>query len=236
MPGEIDWTKFIPILGPIVGLAAIWFSWRYAIPRKKLSYVILSESPLLRHGGKAEPRLKVMFEEQPVTDPHIVQVRLINSGNREIVAADYHEPLMLQVVGGAEVLTADFIDSDPRDLVDNQDLSITEDRKRIELPSFLLNVGDKYTVKLVTNQPGQYKVKGRIVGVKSIGVGKDVPWAQIASLVLTGLLATAALIASLTATKSGEPMPGQSLSAILAGVAAVLSGITLKFSTRRFRR
>jgi len=131
---------------------------------KQISYVILSQTPLLSMAEEIKDKLQVLYEGKIVRQVHLIIVKIMNSGKVPIVSADFVHPINLDF-GGARILTAEISKTSPHDL----EVSISLVDNNVVLNPTLLNEGDAITLKmLVTEFRGQVVVKGRIVGVKEI--------------------------------------------------------------------
>jgi len=155
-------------LGAIFGFVAILvsiFLYQKQRQRKELAYEIISKTPLL--GAKEEIRggLQVMFHGKPVQNPHLIVVRIINSGNLPITSTDYERPISLGFGEEAQILTAETIRTNPSNLR----ASVKAEGKKVVIAPILLNQGDSITLKiLIAEFTGQVVVDCRITGVKRI--------------------------------------------------------------------
>jgi hypothetical protein len=133
--------------------------------RKSLKYEILANTSLLSNKKEIKGKLKILFEEMPVEDVHLIVVKIINSGNVPIAQTDYEQPISLRFSAKSQILTSEISDTNPKGLP----ATATIDDSQIILNPILLNNGDTITVKMLVNQfDGNIDVNGRINGVKEI--------------------------------------------------------------------
>lgn len=157
--------QFLGAFFALVAILVSIFLYQKQRQRKELAYEIISKTPLL--GAKEEIRggLQVMFHGKPVQNPHLIMVRIINSGNLPITSNDYERPISLGFGEEAQILTAETISTNP----DNLRVSIKAEGKKVVIAPMLLNQGDSITLKiLIAEFAGQMIVDGRITGVKRI--------------------------------------------------------------------
>lgn len=101
----------------------------------------------------------------------VVVVRITNSGNRPIPAADFERPITLRFKEGAVVLYAETFDSTPQDLIVETNLSGRE----LQIEKCLLNPGDAFLCRaLVRDSKGSYDPVARVVGMKDIETSRSV--------------------------------------------------------------
>jgi hypothetical protein len=177
-------------IGVVLALAAICVSvvlYLLQRRRKALVYEFLSRTPLLSMKEEVEGKLQILFDGEPVSDVHLVVVKIVNSGNVPITAHDYERPLALSVGAKAKILTAEVSETVPESL---QALAtIGPDRTDVVLTPVLLNGGDSATIKMLVSQfSGGIRVDGRIVGVKDIKRLRESP--LIFLLALAGIAMT----------------------------------------------
>lgn len=144
---------------------------------KSLSYQIISDTSLVnKTSGSIETRIQVLFDQKKVTDPHIVLVKIINSGNVSISSGDFERALSLTFGENVRVLDATIVDQFPKDLqpsqrVEEEIITGTNELKSqsIKIDRLLLNPGDYLTVGvLLDGYKGDFSANARINGVKEI--------------------------------------------------------------------
>ncbi|TFH64830.1 MAG: hypothetical protein E4G91_04565 [Candidatus Zixiibacteriota bacterium] len=156
------------IVTSIIAVLAIIVSVILAVrlrSRKQLSYEILSNQPLLTVNEEAKGRVKILYDNTDVLDASLVTFKVANTGNLPIAVSDFVEPLAVELGEGTGCLSAEIVDSDPKNL----GASLHDLKEAILITPFLMNAGDSITVKLLlTGQDVRVQVNGRIMGVRSI--------------------------------------------------------------------
>lgn len=156
------WQFILPMLAIVVAVVLYWKQ----RTRKKLSYQVISCTPLLSVEEEIEGKLKIFYEGKPVQQVHLITVKVMNSGNIPVLSTDYKRPISFSFGEDAEILTTEIAKTDP----DNLQASVNIQEKKVVLTPILLNQGDSVTLKmLVTKLKNQVpEVDGRVVGVKEI--------------------------------------------------------------------
>ncbi len=135
---------------------------------KKLSYEIISQTPLLSVEEKNKGNWEIRFNGKLVEDVHLIEVEIKNSGNEPIKSEDYERPINLSFGGNTQILSAELIDAHPNSI----QAPATIEGTKVKLLPILLNGGDSITLKMLVSQfSGQehdIKVDGRIADVKDI--------------------------------------------------------------------
>jgi len=160
----------IAILGIVVGgvlaaagIAVAILVYRWQRERRTLHYEMLSSSALLRSDHREVTGLQLLYNGQPVKDPHLLRIRFINTGNKEILPEDFKVPVGVSAEN-SKVLVADVIDTSSRDI----DLSLSFADGEAWFEPVLLNAGDSVTVQVMYEDYDKYRVRGRIAGIKEI--------------------------------------------------------------------
>jgi amino acid transporter len=91
-------------------------------------------------------------------------VRIANSGNAPVVAADYESPIRLSLGSDARIFTADVVEAKPANLT----VSPTIEGADVVVSPVLLNPGDSVTLQMLAQSEGGMTVGARIVGVSQI--------------------------------------------------------------------
>lgn len=91
------------VLGAIItisvgGLAA-WAAIRAANPKRRLYCFMPTNQPLLKNADSVGDGLVVSYGGEPLEAPHLVQLRLVSAGSRDITAQQFHDgdPFILDV-------------------------------------------------------------------------------------------------------------------------------------------
>jgi hypothetical protein len=210
------WTTVLTVISTIaavlgVGVGIFVFVQGRSEQSKKLEVELISQSTLVDervHGGKQ--RIVILYDNRPIPNYGIFQFRVVNTGGQPIRDTDYAEPLVLSFENVSEILSAEQVSSDPKDLTItpllNPPTPTPQTPKAVWLSKALLNPRDWYTVEVgVTPESGKKPTvapKGRIAGVKkieyrdSISEPKKEQLVPFASSVPTNLLVAMSIAAT----------------------------------------
>ena len=158
-----DILAFFAVVVPI----AVFFAQR---KKKKLSYDVTSNTPLLSVEDEIQGKIKVLYEGNEVKKVHLLTFKFTNTGNQPISSTDYERPLTISVNDEATILTYEAIDEEPKNL----GAELTLSGNSITLSPLLLNPKDSFSIKaLVSDFEGHPEIDGRINGVKSISKDRE---------------------------------------------------------------
>ena len=117
---------------------------------KKLSYDVVSNTPLFNVHEEIEERLQVTFDGKPIKDIiHLIIVKITNSGKSSIKDNEYDSPISLNLGENARIFPpVDIFKKNPENLKVSVDI---KDSKVILIPT-LLNPGDSITLKVLGTQ------------------------------------------------------------------------------------
>jgi phosphate transport system substrate-binding protein len=137
------------IVGAVIGAFVNWVFFRKSEKPKRLSWEVMSRNAIISADAEERRRLEVLYDGDPVDDPNIILVRLGNTGKREILEADFPDPIRLDF-GAASVLTIQGMESSAPGINarwhrDPNDASI------VLLKPQLLNKGEWFDMKFVTD-------------------------------------------------------------------------------------
>jgi hypothetical protein len=153
-------------VGAIIGAAGITVAilvYRWQRERRTLHFEMLSDNALLGRDHREVAGLQLLYNGQPVKDPHILRIRFVNTGNKEIRPEDFKLPVGVKA-STANVLVADVIDSSSPDM--DPRLHTSDGEAWFE--PLLLNPGDSVTVQIMYDSEDQFRVRGRVAGIKEI--------------------------------------------------------------------
>lgn len=182
----IDTEFWQPILAFLALLAIIVPIILYVLTRKKkkFSYDILSNNRITLHEDKVGEDLMILYNGEPVTKVYLNVIRLINNGNVEIKAEDFHEKIKINFGKSAYVLNTECIKG--------IETTLNAEGNSVILEPNLFNKGDYIDIKtLVSNFENleDINIKGHIVGVKEISEYKEhIFWRLLEPLSLAILL------------------------------------------------
>lgn len=166
----------------VLGLGGIIATIWVARSKKKLSYQLLENTPLVSVGEEVKGQVEIRFFGNPVKNVRLLILKVKNSGYRAIAPGDYVVPVEFRLNEGSQILSVDIIDANPPQLKAslNPGLAVATDAPSILFPSALLNAGDWLKIKsLVSDFEGEITVHGRIVDVKQIKEARPSLWAEM---------------------------------------------------------
>ena len=137
---------------------------------KKLEVNVVSATSLIDLNDAIKDKVQVLYEDKPVTNLSVINVRIRNSGNQPILPSDYVQPLTLVFPTGTVIAEAIVTESKPL----NIGMTIQVEENKVSLSKALLNQEDETTVSIFTiNSTYDLKsipftMNGRLVGVKQI--------------------------------------------------------------------
>jgi len=167
-------------IGAVLTLLALFVAIRGNLLQqrsKRLAYKVEEVLPIIP-AQNLPVRLKVMYDEKVLVEPHIVILRIFNTGQLPILPEDYKQPLVISFGESARIIVIGFpLPKLLKDIVLKQ-ISPNE----IEIAPSLLNPGDMFNISVLIEPQDQAEnadfwihwaipnitVDGRIVGVKEV--------------------------------------------------------------------
>lgn len=165
-------TAVAAIINLIIALfAAFWSIYIFWAPpvfsRKRLSYKCELSTPLIHESAKSDSSLTVKygkgFRRKSLKDPYIVQIRLSNTGRKEVRSADFDRATPLQLDLGVKIVALLKVTCSPNDMPDPK-LSVTERRLNVG-PSLIPHHATIDFVLLVDGLCTALKPKNPFAGV-----------------------------------------------------------------------
>jgi hypothetical protein len=135
------------LIGTLLAVVAICVSiliYKAQRQIKKISYEILSKTQLLTVDEELEGKLQVLYAGEPARDICLLIVKVFNSGNQPILAADYERPISFFTGPSSKILSAVITEVDPKNL----SAEINLQNSSVVLRPLLLNAKDSLTIKL----------------------------------------------------------------------------------------
>jgi hypothetical protein len=164
------WKPLLTIIGLFLAAGAILVEYTLA-PRKQLQVLLEASIPLVDVRPEAADNITILYNDQPVSNAILYQIRLENTGNQPILPSDYIRPIVFSIAPPNEIADVSIVDLEPPSV----DIKISKTSQyQAELTPALLNVGDSVTVRLaiVTKHSedalNDIWIGGRIVDVKEI--------------------------------------------------------------------
>lgn len=204
--------------------------------KKALSYRIITETALLTVNEEIKGKLKIVYENVPVQDVHLLVMKIENSGNVPITSSDFEEPLTFSFGETTQILSAETTDVVPRTL---KPIISIKDSNKIILEPTLLNGKDNFVVKLLLAQYNKYILpEARIIGVgeirKSVDISRQV---TIFAGVIGGIALNGFSIILINIVKGESPdISGTFEITLIPMILAIIVSLMAKYSKDIFSR
>ena len=131
---------------------------------KTLDYEIVNNVAILTsHANLLREKLKVTYEREPLDDPHIVTIRIVNTGKRAVVKGDYDQPIEIDYENRGP-FDGSVIAAKPPGIFAPESIYDEFDANKLgpSLRPDLLNPGDEFVVQLLSEgEPGEVMVSCR---------------------------------------------------------------------------
>jgi len=154
-------SVFVAIIAVFVSVG-LYFKQRR---RKSLSYEIIASTSLFSMKEEIKGKIRILYDDKPVQQVHLIELKLKNSGNMPILHTDYERPVSLNFGEEAQILTTEIREMNP----ENLGASVLIEKNKVTIGKTLMNEGDSFNIKmLVSKFDGKIHFDGRIIGVKEI--------------------------------------------------------------------
>lgn len=235
MLDQINWGFWQVAVAVAVALAtAAWALWERGRRRKDLQYDVVSKAPLVSVSEEARGRIKVLFDEEPVSSVSLAIIQITNRGS-PIPSVEFESPLTVSMGADSRIMSVEVMERQP----DNLGVELSVDNGRIQIEPLLLNSGDSFTFKVIgTGFADNIEVEGRIVGIKEVrSRGPELSRARLARIGLMSALAgmTVAVIAGVVTGRETLFTASSAIFlalALIAGVSAILDVVAAVGSLR----
>jgi hypothetical protein len=136
---------------------------------RRLSYRVIARQRLVPLTGYQEySDLQIQFKKNPVTDPWIVIIRIINTGRQDIAPDDITRPLSIDIGNNTSIRDTRVTGSTPENVYDAKPLEIDK-MGRPFLERVAINRENTIQMQLLLDgQPEKVTVIGRGVGIDMI--------------------------------------------------------------------
>ena len=196
-----DWGFWQVIIGVLFGVISTWAVINGARSRKDLRHKVLYNAPLVSIRDEAKERIKILFDNKPIEDANLAAIEIFNYGRLPVATKDYEKPLAIEMGDKALILSADVIETKPKDL----EVSIDIDGSQVKLQPTLLNEGDSITIRVIGSTFNKnLNVAGRVIGVKAVRpMQTEKPILQYVTVAILSMLIVALLLTWF------KPLPSQ---------------------------
>jgi len=94
-----DIAQIVGAAAGVVAVVAAFLVYRWQRERKHLDYEFISGTRLFSQRAKELKRLELRYEENVISDPYLMLVRFINTGNKPITSDDFEWPVHIEAKG-----------------------------------------------------------------------------------------------------------------------------------------
>jgi hypothetical protein len=163
--------QFIGAILSVIAIGISIYIFIHQKNKKALSYRIVTDTELLTVNEEVKGKIKIVYDNVPVQDVHLIVIKIENNGNVPITSTDFEEPLTFLFGKTSQILSAEVTNVFPLTL--KPIISIIDSNKII-LEPILLNSKDNLTVKLLLAQFNkQITPEARIIGVGEVKKSED---------------------------------------------------------------
>lgn len=159
--------QFAGVVLALLAVALPLVLYQHQRDRRELAFGVFYETPLLGVSSELAGRVQISLDGQSVPNLRLVVLGLKNSGNRPILAVDFHTPLVIRFGVGVTALSAEVARQVPQNLPVSASLASNE----VHIPPLLLNPGDFAIIKVLTTG----NVASPTADVRLAGVPKVAP-------------------------------------------------------------
>jgi hypothetical protein len=153
-------------VGVLVGAAALivaYFTYRSQRGKTRLEFVVVSNARVVP--ATISTKLEVTYNDSAVPDASVAIIRLVNTGDKAIVAEDFSTDLIVRLDGAEEVVSASSTQTRPVDL----DPELNVRGNRVLITPLLINPGDMMELQmLASGLASLITIEGRIANVGEI--------------------------------------------------------------------
>jgi hypothetical protein len=139
------WAGAAVVATVLAAVAGVWVTLFVGFPRRRLYYGLRAAAPLLTVRSSD---LKLLYREEPLTDPHVLTVELISRGRKDIPNDAYNDGQPLQLDVGASIVEILQITSEPETL---DTPHVTASGKRLNIGPSLIGKRHQITISVLTD-------------------------------------------------------------------------------------
>jgi hypothetical protein len=112
---------------------------------KSLRVEILAAEPMLKEDKSVTDQIKFFYQDQPIDNLSLVQIKLEHDGNKAIREEDFSKPITFTFPLQAEVIEAAVLESDPSDI----GIELQKTQNIVSFSPVLLNGGDRAIIRFL---------------------------------------------------------------------------------------
>jgi hypothetical protein len=150
------------VLGAIGILATVIIASRQRKPKRVTYDVIANRRIITQTGYQVTKALVVTYGDRNLSDPHLIVVRVANTGKVEVRPEDWEEPLSLTT--SSEIVDSGVVGTSSKDLKVE---AAPVESHQIRFGKMLLNQGEWFDVQMLVDGPGNVsEASARIAGAR----------------------------------------------------------------------
>lgn len=191
-------------IGVVVAVIALGITvWLYRLQRrhKEILWEIILSTSIKSFNISNKLKTTVVYNGDSLEDVTLIQLKIWNAGNTEILSGDFDVPISINFGKGVNLLEADVKETVPNSIT--KQVSLKCDSDSITLMPLPLNSKDSITLNVLltkfTGNTDEIKVDAHIIGAKIRKPGEDDPYAVTvgSALFKTSLIVLGFLIVTL---------------------------------------
>ncbi len=159
-------TNVVSWVGVLVGAAALivaYLTYRSQRGKTRLEFVVVSNARVVP--ATISANLEVTYNDSTVPDASVTIIRLVNTGDKAILAEDFSTDLMVRLDDAQEVVSASATKTRPVDL----DPELKVDGNRVLITPLLINPGDMIELQLLASGfASLITIEGRVANVQAV--------------------------------------------------------------------
>lgn len=157
--------QFVGVILSFAAIAASYLQFRLGASRKELAFGVLVLRRLVAIADEMASRVTVQLDGKLVSQVHLIEFGLKNSGNQPIVRNDFDASINIAFSAQTQVLSAQVIRCRPIELPAKVELKNGE----IFIEPLLLNPGDFIVIQVLSSGGApEHSVAARVAGVANL--------------------------------------------------------------------
>jgi hypothetical protein len=159
-------AKWAEVMALLLAVVVFLYELRMALSNRQKKEITkrIESIPLARIADSYTEKVEVLFDGRPVDMPHLVRIRIRNSGNVPIPSSDFAAPFTFKFGEHCEILHAEVVEKNPGNL----DVSMQITTGIVQIQPDMLNPMDSFALRILGARIDRVVVDARIVGIQDI--------------------------------------------------------------------
>ncbi|MGI0133885.1 MAG: hypothetical protein ACREBW_02870 [Candidatus Micrarchaeaceae archaeon] len=167
-----DLATWLAVIIGVLTLAVAYLAYKSQRGKTRLEFVVILNTSVVVF-RPLSATLTVAHNGKEVTDASVVVLRLVNTGDKAILAESYTSALAICLDQVNEVIAATPTRTRPGDL----NPQVTLDKQRVLIAPLLINPGDMIELQALTSGlASSVRIEGRIANLTAILQRRDLPY------------------------------------------------------------